>query len=693
MQQSGLGGPYASISTETLVATALNDPASGPLGVGTAPPADADGYQVFTGNHILPVNGDLFFNCYISSTQLATLSSGPVGSFTVDPTGAFTWNLGSGLTDQAPVTSQVMNLSMAGALTLPYGTLTVARDPAAQFEVATMGWVGNNTVKSFNQRNGQVQLNASDVYSALKLTDPLATQPWVNQAITNSLQNLLWTCPFVNTWNGRKGSVYLMLSDITCVFYQSGQQPISPTPAAGSNDDSIATTQFVQELFAGGTGAFLPLAGGTISPGPLTVSNAAINADGVVITPIGMYQSPPPGSLVPFSTLQSFVNIATSGGSSADQVTTAGYFNATVYGAPNNYSAGLSSVATYASTAGGQGQNVGAYIAGSRNSAASHTTTTVSVTLAAPSNTIQVADVSMVPCQYDIPILINGNPYMQVGVSGTSGPGSITCATQISVADGTAGNTVAGNNNPQVFGANIFCQDITGLDSQATNVDIGTEIDLFCNGFDNAGSGGEGVRSVLSLLAMQQDPAGTGAEVATGVSIGIARNAWFKRAVSVWAPFSEAAFETRSATQLTGANAIWLADGHSVSWNTAGTALTWWDSSIFAGAGGVHLAANLQVDGTLFVPNDATIGTAFVSGNGNVSGELQAGLSGADVIVGSQTNTPLTATTGYLVVPYCVGTPTATPVNNSRGIALVFDVQTDHLWAFVGGSWKSALFS
>ena len=234
-----------------MVATALNG--TTPLGVGAGIPANAQGSQVFTADLVTTLDGAHLWNQYEGTDgNQHYWNAGPAASAEYDPVGGFLW-LTAGVGSAGQVVqgaTELMTLSPAGALNLLYGTLSVARDPAASHEVATLNYVSNNTVQSFNQRQGQVQLNATDVYQALRLNDPLATQPWVNQAITNSLQNFLYTCPLVNTWNGRQGQVYLMLSDITCVFYQSGQQPISPTPPITSNDDSIATTKWVSENYA-----------------------------------------------------------------------------------------------------------------------------------------------------------------------------------------------------------------------------------------------------------------------------------------------------------------------------------------------------------------------------------------------------------------------------------------------------------
>lgn len=276
VQQGGLGGPYASIGVQALVSTGLGD--DGSMSVGTGLPVGVGGGNIFAELYVMPLGESLVWNAYgAADATLRYWNNGVMGGLSFSEVGYVLDIAPSGGAGQVVVpgsATPLFVLSQAGAMELPHGTLTVARDPAASNEVATLNYVSNNTVQSFNQRQGQVTLNAADVYSALKLCDPLATQPWVNQAITASLQNLLYTCPFVNTWNGRQGQVYLMLSDITCVFFQSGQQPISPTPPAGSDDNSIATTQWVTAALEG-SAAFLPISGGTML-GPLnyTATNA-----------------------------------------------------------------------------------------------------------------------------------------------------------------------------------------------------------------------------------------------------------------------------------------------------------------------------------------------------------------------------------------------------------------------------------
>lgn len=247
LQRGGLGGSYMSIEAGALVATALQGGVPS-LSVGVVAPGNDAGGGVFSTYYSALPGAGLRVNCYDSAPGVANyLVGGPAMVIGQTTTGGMQVSLAGAGSPQSPITAfpAVLNLSLAGAMSLPYGTLTVARDPAAAQEVATMGWVGRNTVASFNGRRGVVRLGAPDIYQALCLDSPIATQGWVNQAIQSGLQSLLTTCPFVNRWNGRTGSVWLMLSDISCVFMQPGQQPISQTPPTGSNDNSIATTAWV----------------------------------------------------------------------------------------------------------------------------------------------------------------------------------------------------------------------------------------------------------------------------------------------------------------------------------------------------------------------------------------------------------------------------------------------------------------
>lgn len=265
MQANGLGGPYQSISADALVATALSNTARS-MGVGLTVPNDEAGGAVLSSYFTSVAGGGLKINVYNTNSDAGTIGPGTSGhSYLTSAAGAIIrqepdtadlaiWLAGPGAA-QTPITaSKVFRLTLTGNAELPLGTLAVARDPSTPNEVATLRWVQENAVNSFNNRTGRVVLNASDIYTALSLTSPIATQQWVIDATNAAIGNLLTTHPFVFCWNGRSGNVFLTLTDITQTFFQSGQIPISPTPDATSSDNSIATTAWVNAAIAAGGG-------------------------------------------------------------------------------------------------------------------------------------------------------------------------------------------------------------------------------------------------------------------------------------------------------------------------------------------------------------------------------------------------------------------------------------------------------
>ena len=198
VQPGGLGNPYAQISATNLVATALLQAS---MGVGYSVPADANPGQIFLNNVVLPFRDSGFWNAYNSGSQPGSQKywqTGVAGQLAFDQGGWQFLFAPSGFADQPiPGFLTFLNLDQSGAMSLPYGTLTVARDPAAALEVATMGWVGANTVNSFNNRRGAVTLQGSDIYTALCLDSSIATQNWVWSSIKASFQNFLATQPLV----------------------------------------------------------------------------------------------------------------------------------------------------------------------------------------------------------------------------------------------------------------------------------------------------------------------------------------------------------------------------------------------------------------------------------------------------------------------------------------------------------------
>jgi len=232
LQEQGLGGPYVSATTLALVRGALAD-------------ADLDiGGILGVDGVLLPPGGPVAFDG-------ATL----------------TYQAPRGLTFANP--TEILQLTPAGDLKLPRGTLTVARDPAGNLDVATAQWVRRNTVASFNGRQGPVRLNAHDVYRALDLDpkDPFITASETDAAICRAIQELLRTYPAVWTFNGRLGDVWLQWSDLArlgavnqdalhdlqVAFLDSPDftgTPTAPTPAPGAPPNQIVNVQYVLNQIA-----------------------------------------------------------------------------------------------------------------------------------------------------------------------------------------------------------------------------------------------------------------------------------------------------------------------------------------------------------------------------------------------------------------------------------------------------------
>jgi Chaperone of endosialidase len=259
VQQGGIGGPYYTTTPLGLL-TPLEDAS---LGVGFAVPDNAGPGQVILDDIVLPGDGDILWNAYwTKGGQTAYLGNGVAAVLQFDQSQGFNLALAPlGFTGQlVPSWQDLFQISLAGAAQLIRGTLTVARDPAAALEVATMGWVGANTVASFNGRNGCVRLWPQDIYEALGLCSPIVTIDILNEA----LKRLTVVC----TFNGRDGRVILTVDDVTQAFFAPLAVPLTPTPPALDRSTKIANTQWVvdfaygkfwQDIQTGITGNYAPL--------------------------------------------------------------------------------------------------------------------------------------------------------------------------------------------------------------------------------------------------------------------------------------------------------------------------------------------------------------------------------------------------------------------------------------------------
>ncbi|MGE0225324.1 MAG: hypothetical protein AB7F35_10210 [Acetobacteraceae bacterium] len=128
-------------------------------------------------------------------------------------------------------------------------------------------------------------------------------------------------------------------------------------------------------------------------------------------------------------------------------------------------------------------------------------------------------------------------------------------------------------NNPEIWASTFESNDMTGQPSSRTGAQMTAELDLAANDADDADR-----RAVMVLWAKRFRPTGPNAEFLTALSIvtegwntpASVHQATLKSAIQIWANFSQAAFDTRRATQQPNANAIWLRTGHAMAFDTAG---------------------------------------------------------------------------------------------------------------------------
>ena len=269
-------------------------------------------------------------------------------------------------------------------------------------------------------------------------------------------------------------------------------------------------------------------------------------------------------------------------------------------------------------------------------------------TLAAPpsGSSVRVADVSNfatgytkgvgypVSAEHPLAVTIGGSRHEVTGVSpdskgATSGPGVLTLSRPIPPTEARAGSPVQG----AVVGANLWggvieYHEQVDLPSSRSGMGQTLELDWVGNNVDDANA-----RTFVSAVLGKN--AKDGADVEIGNVIGVwpganataAGGASIKRGLWVGLPFSEAVIDTRRATQRSGANAIWLADGHRIALDASGKH---------------YLAAE---GGVLAYRTDAGTGLSIApSGNAGFGGSVAAKSFrvGADQVVGArQTGWPL----------------------------------------------------
>jgi hypothetical protein len=326
LQSGGIGGPYYYAQAQDLVGTALI--ASGALGVGIAPPADAVDGQIFADGLASLMGGWHTWNSYASSSFPGTslrLVAGPSGMLVCDASGlTWNWSPGGGGPGSPIVWTQAFNFSGAGYLTLA-DQIAVARDPAAPLELATMQYVGTAigaatgalqnlydtaTVWSVNGRTGYVMLGCDDIlaaggapiYSPNFMGQPTAPTPDLtsngNQIATTAfawasgiclINNMLATQPLVFSVNGMSGDVVLTPDDFVGFAPIDSPAftgtPTAPTPPNTDDSNRIATTAYVVDAVSNvlGTG-WAPLNSPQFSGTPTAPTPPAGISDGSIAT-------------------------------------------------------------------------------------------------------------------------------------------------------------------------------------------------------------------------------------------------------------------------------------------------------------------------------------------------------------------------------------------------------------------------
>src|SRR5215467_7880103 len=166
IQRGGQGGAYYSLPVSGIVG-AFTGP-TGQIGIGLPLPGDASSTGIIGSNLLMPLGCTFGWNWYRTATGTSYLAAGPALQECFTAGGLVINSAATGSASAAIATwSQILNLTTAGALTIP-GTITAA--PATSTaQAATLGQVNAAVaaaVVSFNGRTGAVTLQLADVTTA-----------------------------------------------------------------------------------------------------------------------------------------------------------------------------------------------------------------------------------------------------------------------------------------------------------------------------------------------------------------------------------------------------------------------------------------------------------------------------------------------------------------------------------------------
>jgi hypothetical protein len=185
---------------------------------------------------------------------------------------------------------------------------------------------------------------------------------------------------------------------------------------------------------------------------------------------------------------------------------------------------------------------------------------------------------------------------MRINTNATSGAEVCIGASSIITDDRANGNanalaaycvrTASRGSQGLSYGANIYVNDTTQQPTSVAGPACGAELDIIANGLDDGGlagpfgvPAGAGVRTVMQAVGAQStthatDPLAPDCEIGWGIRVTpTSGSAYvvFKRQFAAMGRFNKAAFSTEFAVAEGGANAIWLATGHIIALDTAGT--------------------------------------------------------------------------------------------------------------------------
>lgn len=261
IQQGGIGGSYASTTVADLVAAGAGQSAPSAM---NPPPWPG---QLFTDVISTTLEGAIGFNLYWTAQAVPLLKGiGPALSIYQDP-GSGALNFDMAPVNQAgtsPDFDQVMVLGADG--TLATRRVTIAATPAGPADAVNVDWINRQAVRSFNGRFGSIVLNVHDIMrgggapicNAELQGQPLAPTAdsacrhqvanveFVERTMCDWINGLLNEHPFVWTFNGRRGDIWLTQDDLTEAAYNDPLNPPQvPTAPPGTATDQAASTLFV----------------------------------------------------------------------------------------------------------------------------------------------------------------------------------------------------------------------------------------------------------------------------------------------------------------------------------------------------------------------------------------------------------------------------------------------------------------